>query len=141
MVSHADLAAGLKSAVEMVAGPRTDVLALGMQADGGGSRRFEEQLRALLDRVAAADELVVFADLYGGSPLTTTLGVLSDRGLLSGARVFAGANLPMVLTAVLSTEVMDAAALGEEILAASQQGFVDVVIDAAQAPSSDDEEI
>ena len=43
----------------------------------------------------------MLADLIGGSPLTTVLDVLQEKGMLTNTAVLGGMNLPMALNAVL----------------------------------------
>lgn len=110
----------------MLAAQRTDILAVGLPADGGGSRQYEEDLRALLAGIGTDDELVLIADLYGGSPLTIALGLLDELGLLQRSRVFAGMSLPMVITAALANDALDLDALAAEILDGARQGALQV---------------
>lgn len=138
-MSHGDLAVGMRDAVRMLAGRHGDIRAAGLDAEGG-SARYEEEVRALLAEVGDGDELLVFGDLYGGSPLTIALTVLADLGLRERSRVFGGMSLPMVLTAALAAEGAGADSLAREVMDAARQGLIEVG-PARTAAADNDEQI
>ena len=63
--------------------------------------RFRLRAQTLIAQLDQQDELLVLADLIGGSPLTTVLDVLQEKGMLTNTAVLGGMNLPMALNAVL----------------------------------------
>ena len=52
--------------------------------------------------ITAEDEIILTADIIGGSPLTTALDVLTEKGLLGKTLAIGGMNLPLVLTAAFA---------------------------------------
>ena len=52
--------------------------------------------------ITAEDEIILTADIIGGSPLTTALDVLTEKGLLARTLAIGGMNLPLVLTAAFA---------------------------------------
>ncbi|MFT4028317.1 MAG: hypothetical protein QM675_00440 [Protaetiibacter sp.] len=138
LVSHGDLAVGMRDAVRMLAGGHGQLLVATLRAGGGGSERYRSELREVLAGIGSGDELLVFADLYGGSPLTIALEVLAELGLLRLTRALGGMNLPMVLTAALLADAMTVDELLAEVRTAAREGIVDVVLGGA-AP--DEEQI
>ena len=72
--------------------------------------------------------MVVLADLMGGSPLTTTMNVIAEKGLLNNTRAFAGMSLPMALTVVLSGEALDMETLGDTIMEEAKAGVQEFVV-------------
>lgn len=107
LVSHGQLAAGFYSALSMLAGKdRRDVLFQGLE-DGMSADRFGENFKGLIKNITIEDEIILFADIIGGSPLTTALNVLADKEMLSRTFAIGGMNLPSILTGVLMKDTMD----------------------------------
>lgn len=104
LVSHGEFAPGLHKAVNMLAGEeREDVLSTSL-VNGMGADEFAENVKQVLSVVGSGDEIILFADIVGGSPLATTANVLLETGLLERTRMIGGMNLPLVLTCVLSKD-------------------------------------
>ena len=72
IVSHGTFAPGLHSVLKMLVGDRDDVVSTSLE-DGMGADVFTANVQALVADFAADDEVVVLADIIGGSPLTCTL--------------------------------------------------------------------
>ena len=82
LVSHGELAKGLHSALKMLTGEsREDVLSVGLE-DGMGADVFAQRVRECLGVIKEGDEILLFADLVGGSPLTTAANTIAEMGLL-----------------------------------------------------------
>ena len=96
VAGHADFAAGLVSAVDLITG-RGDVL-LPIQVKGLCGDDIEELLH---ESMVASGARVIFTDLQAGSCTMAARRVL--RRLGEGTLV-AGANLPMLLDFALSSE-------------------------------------
>lgn len=135
MVSHGEFASGLHTAVKMIAGDNKNVFSAGL-TDGTGADALALKVAEILAPVTAEDKLVVLADLLGGSPLTTTMNVVAEKGLLANTKAFAGMNLPMALTAVLAGEEAELAQIGEMLAAEACNGVQEFSIEDA----SEDEE-
>ena len=128
IVSHGDLAAGMKMSVEMVAGARDEVYALGLTPEGGPSE-LEGKLAEILPELEKYDDVFVFTDLFGGSPGNTVFMQLAAKENVS---IISGVNFPMVLTAVLTPGV-DA----EFLINEAKNGIIDIK---AQLADMDDED-
>ena len=71
LVSHGTFAPGLHNALNMLAGEnREDVISTSLE-NGMSSAVYAENVRKCLAPVKAEDEIILLADLVGGSPLTT----------------------------------------------------------------------
>ncbi|MBO7675708.1 MAG: PTS sugar transporter subunit IIA [Atopobiaceae bacterium] len=103
VASHATLARGIKEALEMLLGARSYVLACGME-DGMTPDAYRAGVFQALDSVTSEDEVVVLADIAGGSPLKNALVALDDKGMGDKVLVLAGANLPMAISAVMGID-------------------------------------
>lgn len=134
LVSHGEFAPGLHTAVKMIAGDNPHVMSTSLK-DGMGADELAANVAKLLEIITPKDKLVVLADLMGGSPLTTTMNVVAEKGLLANTRAFTGMSLPMALTVVLSGDGLDMDTLGDTLMAEAKAGVQEFVISA-----EDDEE-
>ena len=106
LVSHGTFANGLHSVLEMMAGSdRNDILSTNL-INGMTVERFEGEVEKLVQEITQEDQIILLADLIGGSPLTTTLNVLSKKDMLKNTMVFGGMNLSLALNAVLMKDVL-----------------------------------
>lgn len=112
LVSHGMFAPGLHSALDMLVGEgREDILSTSLE-NGMSSEVYGKNLRKKLEAVTAEDEILLFGDLVGGSPLTTAANIIAEKGLLKRTVMIGGMSLPLVLNAVLTKDSME---LGEAV--------------------------
>lgn len=106
LVSHGNFAYGLHSALRMLdGGEREDIISMGLEPDMG-SEVFTKEFTERIASITPDDEILLFGDIGGGSPLTMSANVLAQRGLLKNATVFGGSNLPLVLNALFQKDDM-----------------------------------
>lgn len=103
LVSHGGFAEGLGDTLKMFVGERNDVLAIGLK-NGEDVASFGTRFSELTAGIHEGDEIILLGDLIGGSPLTTAINCLQEKGLLAGTVVLGGMNLAMALTAALSKD-------------------------------------
>lgn len=107
LVSHGTFAPGLHSVLKMLAGGnREDILSTSLE-DGMSADTFGEHFAELIKGVTTEDQVILLADIIGGSPLTTSLNVLAEKGILKNTIAFGGMNLPMALTAAMTKDAVD----------------------------------
>ena len=107
LVSHGMFAPGLHNALGMLAGEnRKDILSTSLE-NGMGADEFAENFKKLVSVIGKEDEILLFADLLGGSPLTVSANVLAKEGLLERTVMFSGMNLPLVLSAAVMKDDME----------------------------------
>lgn len=117
MVSHGTFAPGLHNALGMMAGAgREDILSTSL-LDGMDVDAFRENFTELVKGIAAEDEILLFADIIGGSPLTNAVSVLEEKGLLPHTVAMGGMSLPLVLGAAFADADTPLAQTAEEIMA------------------------
>lgn len=104
LVSHGEFANGLKNAVFMLSGKRNDVISTGLM-DGLSADEFATVFEEVIKPIKENDEVILLADIIGGSPLTTALNVLALKGIQS--TVIGGMNLPLALTTILMKDNLD----------------------------------
>ena len=102
LVSHGTFAPGLHNALGMMAGSDREDIRSTSLLDGMDVDTFRANFAELVGDITAEDEIILTADIIGGSPLTTALVVLTEKGLLGKTLAIGGMNLPLVLTAAFA---------------------------------------
>ncbi len=102
LVSHGTFAPGLHNALGMMAGSAREDIRSTSLLDGMDVDTFRANFAELVGDITAEDEIILTADIIGGSPLTTALDVLTEKGLLGKTLAIGGMNLPLVLTAAFA---------------------------------------
>ena len=136
LVSHGGFAEGLKTSLAMFAGDKMDqVIATGL-ANGKTVDDFAQDFRQAISGLTENDSVVVLADIVGGSPLTTALGVLEEKGLLSSAIVLGGMNLPMAITSAVMKDMLEGEDFVNAVLPEAQTALQEFKV----ASNDDDDE-
>ena len=117
LVSHGEFAKGLANALSMLAGEKKEVIAVGLE-NGKTADEFAEVFKE-----AVEDEIILLGDLIGGSPLTTALNVINEKGLTDNTVVLGGMNLPLALTTVLMKDNMDKEMLPQAVLGEAHEAL------------------
>lgn len=102
LVSHGTFAPGLHNALGMMAGSDREDIRSTSLLDGMDVDTFRANFVELVQDITPEDEIILTADIIGGSPLTTALDVLTEKGLLARTLAIGGMNLPLVLTAAFA---------------------------------------
>ena len=102
LVSHGTFAPGLHNALGMMAGSDREDIRSTSLLDVMDVDTFRANFAELVGDITAEDEIILTADIIGGSPLTTALDVLTEKGLLGKTLAIGGMNLPLVLTAAFA---------------------------------------
>ena len=133
LVSHGMMAPGLHNALGMLAGEdREDILSTSLK-NGLGADEFAENVRKCVSAVKEDDELLVFADLIGGSPLTTTADVLASEGLLDRTTMVGGMNLPLVLSAAVTKDTMETREMIDMLIPESREMLQEFTIEVSDS--------
>ena len=122
ITGHGNFPSGALSAVNLVAGNPGNVSAVDF-VEGMSSEELKEKMSAAIAAIEA-DEVLVLADLAGGTPFRTAVElkmVKTDKAI----RVIAGANMPALMGAALSANFMDLAELAAETTQSAIEGIVD----------------
>jgi PTS system N-acetylgalactosamine-specific IIA component len=128
---------GMHDAVKMLSGNESDeIRSIGLLRDMGADE-FAVEFRKILPEIGPDDDLILFADIVGGSPLSTAANVIAEEGLLGKTLMIGGMNLPLVLTGVLSKDDMSFDEIRTEILGDAAEGLKEFSV-AAEADADDD---
>ncbi len=117
LVSHASYAEGLREALGMLMGPRAYVRACGL-GEGEAPEAFRARVREALSEATAEDEVVLLADIAGGSPERNAMLAVEAAGLSERTCGFGGVNLPMAISALMAIDdELDLESICESVLA------------------------
>ncbi len=132
ITSHGGLCAGILDAFHMFSGDAPHVCAVSL--DDAGIDDFRERLTANVNALLEQGDLLILADLLGGSPYNESYALFLKNP--ERIRLVAGVNFPMLMEAgVLAMSSDDLDAVAAAAIAAGSAGVV-----AAKAPSSDETE-
>lgn len=136
LVSHGTMAPGVHSVIKMLLGERDDVLSYSME-DGVSADAFVAGLEGVIAPIGPDDSIVLLGDIIGGSPLTNTLNLLTQKGLLAKTTAFGGMSLPMAISALMAIDDdLDDASLVASVGSEAREGARQVEL----ALDDDDEE-
>lgn len=136
LVSHGELAQGMLGALTMLMGPQPNVSAVSLTEEGVGS--FRERLGSAFASLPATEDVLIMADLRGGTPCNEAYALL--LGNPGRVRVVTGLNLPMLLTVAI--EAQDGANLGalcQLAFEAGAQGVCEVGLPSSEPASTEDD--
>jgi PTS system N-acetylgalactosamine-specific IIA component len=129
---------GIHDAVKMLSGNESDeIRSIGLLRDMGADE-FAVEFRKILPELGPEDEIIMFADIVGGSPLSTAANVIAEEGLLGKTLMIGGMNLPLVLTGVLSKDDMTFDEIREEIISDAQAGVKEFSVAVSDESADDD---
>ena len=114
LVTHGQLAAALRAALEHVVGPLEGVATVCIDADDD----METRRRDILAGVRAVDAgqgVIVLTDMFGGTPSNLAISIMDKASV----EVIAGVNLPML---VKLAGLRNSASLNDAAAAAEQAG-------------------
>jgi len=98
VVAHEHIGEAILGAVEHVLGPQALTAALGIGADAdiqSDLSEGQERLHTLIKRCDAGNGVLLFADMFGGTPCNLALSCIEEGKV----EVVSGFNLPMLIKA------------------------------------------
>lgn len=128
LVSHGDFANGLRDSLEMLAGKRDDVIAVGL-TNGISAKQFAIEFAKAIDVIPNDAKIIVLADIIGGSPLTTAIDTLASLNRLEQTVAIGGMNLPLALTTVLMKDAFNGQELVTNVLGEATEALKQFVLE------------
>ncbi|WP_125580299.1 PTS sugar transporter subunit IIA [Lacticaseibacillus suibinensis] len=116
LVSHNQLAAGMKHAVEMIAGTQPQLSAYGLMP----GQKPDDVVAQIAKTLPAEEPVLILADLVGGSMCNACMALLVHANV----QLIGGMNLALVLQLVLAQQ-FDQDSL-QHIMQQAQQGIQEV---------------
>ncbi len=109
VATHGTFAAGIKSSLDIIIGAMDNVFLI--QAYVDENKSIEAEINEIMVQVGENDELVVFADILGGS----VTNMLLQHALRPNVHIVSGFNLPLVIEILMA----DADEPIEEVIASA----------------------
>ena len=106
LVAHEQVGESMLAAVEHVLGPQplSGALSVGVSVDiQSDTSELEHKLSALIRRCDAGDGVLLFADMFGGTPCNLALACMKTHHV----EVISGFNLPMLIKAASLRPTLD----------------------------------
>lgn len=134
LVSHANLAKGMKTAAEFVAGEQKQFYAIGL--GNSGIESFKTQLRLTLQQLEQdVTKLIIISDIPSGSPGANALVLANETSLPT--RVLSGMNLALILEIVLMRELKELDVLVSDAINSSRASIT--VLDLEVEPNQEND--
>jgi len=98
VVAHDNIGAAMLAALEHVMGPQPLTAALGIGVDADidiDMNKLRQRLDRMIKRCDAGHGVLLFADMFGGTPCNLALACMPDHQV----EVISGLNLPMLVKA------------------------------------------
>lgn len=127
IVSHGTLAKGNYEAAKMIYGEAIDIIYLCLE-ENMGIENYKKKLTDIIRDISDSDQIIVLADIKGGSPYNSVVSILSEKGLLKKSKILTGLNLPMLLSVLfIENEITDSEIF--DIIATAKEGIINFRID------------
>lgn len=118
LISHGSFAAGLLDAAEMILGKQEQIAAVGLLPQES-PEEFQDKIRALVQKLDSGEGVLIFADLFGGSPANSAAYLVSDK---LNVDVVTGVSLPMLLETLAARTGLELPTAVETAIAAAIPG-------------------
>ncbi|MCX8093799.1 MAG: PTS sugar transporter subunit IIA [Candidatus Goldbacteria bacterium] len=97
IISHYTLAESLKKTIELIIGERENVSALTLSKNEK-VESFSERLKKEADKLNKGFGIIIFADMFGGTPCNVALSLFAEN---DDIKIITGFNLPIVIEAIM----------------------------------------
>lgn len=126
VISHGNLAEGIKDGCELILGKQAFLETFGLRVGDD----FDEFKQHVLDRIIQSnhkDGVLVFVDLFGASPYNSVLFSLNDLNTLNiPIKMISGVNLPMIIDACDKRDKTDLTTLFLEVIQTGKEHIIGI---------------
>ena len=136
LTGHGHFSTGLKSALDMIAGPQPAFEIVPFEEEGAGT--YGDKLREAVKAMRAeTDGVLIFCDLMGGTPFNQSMMITAEQ---DNIQVVAGTNLPMLIDIVMARTPDSAIAdLVSEAVEVGKEGVCHMELSAGADDDDEDE--
>ena len=137
LTGHGHFSTGLKSALDMIAGPQEafEIVAFTEEEAGAYGDTLRAAVKAMREKT---DGVLIFCDLMGGTPFNQSMMITAEQDNIS---VVAGTNLPMLIELLLTRGAGSSLnELADQAVSVGQMGIVHKALEAAPVDDEDDDE-
>ncbi|WP_342429568.1 PTS sugar transporter subunit IIA [Neobacillus sp. FSL H8-0543] len=117
ITGHGQYASGLKSSLELLAGPNDDLIFIDFPAELNEAG-LKQQMEEAIQSVSRDDEILFICDILGGTPYKNAAILSNDNDQFE---VVAGCNLGSILEAVFQKETMSIVDLANSLVDSSKK--------------------
>jgi PTS system mannose-specific IIA component len=101
LASHHTLGESVRDTAALIIGPRDNVAALALNKNDK-AEFFSEKIKAAVKKIDTGDGVLIFADMFGGTPCNTAMALYLNNDRV---QVITGFNLPIVVEAIMHSEM------------------------------------
>ncbi|HJA30006.1 MAG TPA: PTS sugar transporter subunit IIA [Candidatus Olsenella pullicola] len=136
LTGHGHFSTGLKSAVDMIAGPQDNFEAVPFEEEKAGE--YAGTIKAAIEAMREkCDGVLVFVDLVGGTPFNQSMMVSAS---VDNVQIVAGTNLPMLIDLMMArTPESQLSDLVAEAVEVGKEGVTHLELSNAATDDEDDE--
>lgn len=137
VTGHGKFPEGILSAISLVAGKPDNTAAVNFEM-GQSSEDLKESMAKAMESLEG-DEVLILADLVGGTPFNTAAALKAERADKK-IKVIAGVNMAALVEAVFSRTMYGLDELAAALLTAGKEGLrdLDALDSAEEAPEFED---
>lgn len=121
VATHAQLGKGLLDAISLIAGSQPQTKAIGLE-HGDGIDEFKEKVFSSIEEMNTGDGVLCFVDFIGGTPANTMMQYMQEKEL----HCIVGANLSMILEAVMDRDYLSLQELENACLKAGKESIATI---------------
>ncbi|HLR35675.1 MAG TPA: PTS sugar transporter subunit IIA [Tissierellales bacterium] len=125
VVTHGDLSKEVIKSAELIIGSQDNYKALGLK-HGSNIEEFESNVLDQIENLSSKEGVLVFVDLYGGSPFNTIAKNLNKLNNSIKLECISGVNLPIVLEAFLNRDELNLSDLKNHCLKIGKESIKDI---------------
>lgn len=127
LVSHADIAEGMRRGIELIMGEVSGLHAYGLQPKDG-FEAFSRYIKKELETIYHEDGVLIMVDLFGGTPCNVSAIIMKEglEGHMANVECISGLSLPMVLEAISMRDGMSLGQLKDHCMDAGRSGIKDI---------------
>ncbi|OCG45328.1 hypothetical protein A9G35_06780 [Gilliamella sp. Choc5-1] len=140
LISHGNMAAGMKDSVTMIVGEQDKFETLSLNP-GQDINQLKTDLFNCSKSLDSGKGVLIFVDLYGASPYNASMKCVPQwRELGMDVRVITGMSLPMVINAVCNRDSLSVQELAKESLEAGHDNIQDAIANLTHSNQSQNED-
>jgi PTS system mannose-specific IIA component len=105
VITHGNLAKALVETSKLIIGDECEIDTIGLFL-GDNPEEFRTSVSNLIDKNLTEEGLLVFSDLYGGTPANSIMLKMNELKIPDKLMCFVGVNLPILLEAISLSRFM-----------------------------------
>jgi mannose PTS system EIIA component len=140
LISHGNMAAGMKDSVTMIVGEQDKFETLSLNP-GQDINQLKTDLFNCSKSLDSGKGVLIFVDLYGASPYNASMRCVPQwREFGINVKVITGMSLPMVINAVCNRDSLSLQELAKECLEAGHDNIQDAIANLTHSNQSQNED-